>query len=340
MSRKVNIFACGGFGQNTMMGLMKRDLFQAMAKHLSLYALDTSQANLRKYAEQELEGAVSIHLVPGADGSGAFRGENIQAIVTMVGDLVNSGEIPDGLCLVVTSASGGSGAVIAAELMDQLSRRGRSVIGLTLETDEDDTRVKNTLKSVKTFMHKATQSGKNLTTFWRHNRNAEGRIEKAAANAAFQEALENLIAIGHPEMDALDTKDVYNFLNFPINHSGPGEMRFLSIRHRREGELFAEEQDVPLAILSLLANDTVDSDFPRGVGYTTHGVLPRNLTFTDDRVETQFLIHGGRVAKLANHLEATIADYEKIQKTDRERQAGNEIRATSFDNLTDAGQFV
>lgn len=340
MSRKVNIFACGGFGQNTMMGMMTREFFPSMAKHLKLFALDTSPANLRKYEEQDLAGAVSIHLVPNADGSGSFRGENIDAIVTMVGELVNSGTIEDGICVVISSASGGSGAVIAAELMTELAKRGRSVFGMTLETDEDDIKVNNTLKSVKTFKHKAETSGHHLTTFWRHNRNEDGRIQKAAANAAFQEALENIIAIGHPDMDALDTKDVHHFLNYPFNQNVPGEMRFLTIRHRRADEQFPEEQDVPLAILSLLNSDVIDPDYPRGVGYTTHGVLPRTLSFTDDRVETQFLIHSGRLAKLANHLETTIAEFNKIQKLDKERQSGNDIRSSGAEDVSSSGQFI
>lgn len=340
MSRKINILACGGFGQNIMMAMVQRKFFPLLADDIKLFALDTSSANLRKYEEAELTELVSVHLVPKADGSGAFRGENNEAITTMVGELVNSGKIPEGICIVISSASGGSGAMIAGDLIQMLSDRGRSVFGMFLETDEDDQRVNNTLKTVKTLRHKAAQGTAHYSVFWQNNRNDEGRTQKAHANAIFLESLENFIAIGHPMMDILDTKDIHHFLQYPIKTNNPGEVRFISVRQRTDGELFEESNDVPLSILSLLTRNDLDSDFPRGVGYTTYGVLPKGLDFTDDRVETQFLISAGKVAKLANHLESTIKEYEKIRQEQEAAQAGNQIRTSDKDVVSDTGSFL
>lgn len=340
MSRKINVIGCGGFGQNTMLAMVKRQFFPLVKDHVKLFAIDTSPANLRKYAEADLSDLVSCHLVPKADGSGSFRGENNEAIEKLVKDLVNSNEIPEGIVIVVASASGGSGAVIAGELLEQLSMRGRSVFGMLLETDEDDTKVNNTLKTVKTLQHKASRGNRNLTCFWENNRDEEGRTKKSKADGIFLENLENLIAIGHPQMEALDSKDIHHFLNYPIRSTEPGELRFLSIRQRGDDENFEETTDVPLAVLSLFPTEGIDADLPRGVGYSTHGVLPSSLDFTDDRVETQYIITGARVAKLVNHLETTIKEYETIRQQQAERAAGNQIRRSDKDVVSDSGTFL
>lgn len=338
MTRKINIIACGGFGQNIMLGMMKRDFFPQLEKNLALYALDTSKANLRKY--EDIETKVACHLVPQADGSGKFRGENHESISTMVNDLVNSGVIEPGLDIVIFSASGGSGGVIGADMMEALTRKGRSVVGMALETDEDFQALTNTFKTVKTLQHKASQGTRNFTVYWSNNRDGNGNINSSMVNQFFLETLENLIAIGHPSMARLDTRDIHNWLNYPINSSEPGELRFLTVQQRGKDESFAEVEDIPLSALSLLDQEDLDPQFPMGVGYSTHGILPDNLAFTGDRIETQYLIFGRRVAKLANHLDAKIKEIEKLRKQQAERDAGNTIRSSKDDVVSDTGQFL
>ena len=340
MSRKINVIACGGFGQNIMMAMIKREFFPLVQEHVQLFAVDTSEANLRRYNTEDLKALVSTHLVPKADGSGGFRGENNEPIEKLVKNLVDSDAIPEGMVIVVASASGGSGAVAAGELIQTLAKRGRSVFGMMLETDEDDQKVTNTWKTVKTLQGKASAGTNNFSVFWEKNRDAEGNNRRVVADQRFLENLENLIAIGHPLMGKLDTKDIHHFLNYPIRSKEPGELRFISIRSRCEDQEFEESADVPIAILSLLSRDDIDPDLPRGVGYSTHGILPSNIDFTDKRVETQFLIHGGRVAKLASTLEATIKEYDKIQQDQKAKAAGNELRASENDNISESGTFL
>lgn len=340
MSRKINVIACGGFGQNIMMAMIKREFFPLVQEHVQLFAVDTSEANLRRYNTDDLKALVSTHLVPKADGSGGYRGENNEAIEKLVKNLIDSGDLPEGPVIIVSSGSGGSGAVAAAEFMDILNKRGRSVFGMMLETDEDDQKVNNTLKTVKTLQGKAKNGTSNFSVFWERNRDADGKNRRKQTDERFLENLENIIAIGHPLMGKLDTKDIHHFLNYPVRSKEPGELRFISIRSRTEEQEFEETADVPIAILSLLSRDDIDPDLPRGVGYSTHGILPSNIDFTDKRVETQFLIHGGRVAKLASSLEATIKEYEKIQQDQKAKAAGNDLRQSETDTVSESGQYL
>lgn len=338
--KKISIIACGGFGQNTLLSTMKRSFFPLLEKDIAMFAFDTSTRNLQKYEDEGVIDKVSVHLVPKADGSGAFRGKNNVAINKMVNEVVQSGIIPPGLTIVIASASGGSGAVAACDTIEALLRQGRDVLGMFLETDEDNTKVNNTLKTVKTLRAKAAAGTSHFNVYWAHNRNEQGRVEKAVADRVFQEALENLIAIGHPRMGKLDGSDINSFLQHPVNASTPGEVRFIQIRQRSKDEFFDENEEVPLAILSLLVDEETDQDLPRGVDHSTHGILPKELDFTDGRVETQFVISGGKLAKLANRLESTIGEYGTIRQEANKAQAGNEIRVNKNEVISDDNTFI
>lgn len=341
MSRKINVIVTGGFGQNILYALMKKESFPLIQDNLKLFALDTSDKNFAKFRKEELAESITLKTVDGADGSGSFRGENNEAITLMVKNFVESGELEEGTVIVVSSASGGSGAMAAADVMQFLVAKGRSVIGMFLETDEDDTKVNNTLKTVKTLRAKAKLAKGHFNVFWDRNRGGDKKVRKADADKVFLEALEDLITIGHPDMDKLDTMDIKNWLGYPrIPEGGEGEVRFLSIVRRNKDADFEHSDDVPVAVLSLLRSQSVDQDLARGVGYSTHGILPEKLDFSDDREEIQFQLRGGRLAKLANELEATIKEYDKIRTQQEKTAIGNDIKVGEDEAQDDNGNFL
>jgi hypothetical protein len=51
------------------------------------------------------------------------------------------------------------------------------------------------------------------------------------------------------------------------------------------------------------------------------------------------LVAGAR-AHLANHLESTIKEYEKIRQEQEAAQAGNQIRTSDKDVMSDTGSFL
>lgn len=339
MSRKLNVIVTGGFGQNILYALMKKESFPLIKDQIKLFALDTSDKNFGKFRKENMDDAITLRTVDGADGSGSFRGENNEALTLMVKNFVESGDLEDGLTIVVSSASGGSGAMAAGDVLQFLVAKGRSVLGMFLETDEDDTKVNNTLKTVKSLRAKAAMGKGHFNIFWDRNRGTDKKVKKSAADNVFLEALEDLIMIGHPDMDKLDSMDIKNFLNYPRG-SEKGEVRFLTIKRRNKDQQFEEDADVPLAVLSLLRSAGVDQDLARGVGYSTHGILPDSLDFSEDREEIQFQLRGGRLLKLTNELEATIKEYDKIRIQAEEKAIGNDIKVGDDEKQDDNGNFL
>lgn len=339
MTRKVNILACGGFGSNILLQLMQRPIFDLLKDNLNLHALDTSQSNLKRFAGNPHEALIKKHLVANADGSGKHRAENYEAITTMVNELVNTGEI-EGLVIIISSASGGSGAMFAAEAQDVLVQRKKPVVSMILGTDEDSQALGNTVKTVKTYQHKAAQGTKNFAMFYGENRNADGVIDEKAADETFVTNLEDLIMVGHKDNEDLDSKDIYHWLNFPIQQSEPGAIRFVTLVSRKEEEVFPADADVPVSSLSLLAKRGITPQFVEGTGYSTRGFVAPALAFSGGVVEVQYQLHSGKAAKLANLLVQRQKTYTDIAARQAESAAGDVIKRGSNDVVGDSGAFL
>lgn len=340
MARKVNLFACGGFGTNIMLLLLQRPVFEQLGDHVNLYALDTSQSNLKRFEGNPLNDKITKILVKNADGSGKHRAENYEAITGLVTDLVNEGA-GDGLNILIFSGSGGSGGIIGGELHDLLVQRNRSTLSMVLGTDEDKQALDNTVKTLKTLQHKASLGTRNFVVFWGNNRNAEGKTDSRQADDMFVTNLEDLILVGHPGNEDLDTKDIHHWLNFPIQQEVPGTVRFLSLTSRTEDQDFeASLDDIPTSALSLLTKRGIDPQFPEGTGYSTRGYISSDLQFHGGVAEVQYQIFAGRTAKLAAQLQARQKHFEDIAAKAAEHAAGDAIRRSANDKVADTGTFL
>lgn len=350
MTRKVNILACGGFGQNMALLLATRPLFESIKESVNLFAFDTSESNLKRFAGTPIEKQVKKFLVEKADGSGKRRAENHEAITAVATEFVNSGAAADGLTIIVSSASGGSGSKFADDLHEQLAKRGGRVISMILGTDEDSEALGNTLKTIKTYSHKASLGDKNFVMFYGQNRFPVGEddrravIDEARADELFVTNLEDIIMIGHPGNDTLDTMDQLRFLNYRSDSEGgikgQGQLRFLSLISRNENEDFPEDEFAPVSALSLLSKRGVTPQFPEGTGYSTRGYLSEGLTFTDKTVEVQYQLFSGRTGKLANQLAKQQKFYDDIQAKQAQASSGNEIKRSERDELSESGSFL
>lgn len=346
MTAKVNILACGGFGQNIMLLLAKRASFKDLAPALSLHAFDTSKSNLKRFAGTEIESTVTKHLVEGVDGSGKLRAENHEAITQLAIDTVNSGSIEDGLCIIVSSASGGSGSKFADDLHEQLAKRGRRVISMILGTDEDAEALGNTLKTIKTYRHKASLGDKNFVMFYGQNRfpveGEEGKtyIDEALADELFVTNLEDILMIGHPDNNTLDTADQLRFLNYRNGSEDKGQLRFLSLVSRTAEQDFPTDEDVPVSALSLLAKPGITPQFPMGTGYSTRGVLGSSLGFAEGVVEVQFQLFSGRTGKLANQLDKQQKLYDTIQAKQAQNSSGDDFKRSDKDKVSESNAFL
>lgn len=345
MSRKVNVLACGGFGTNILLQLIQRPIFESLKDNVNLIALDTSLSNLKRFAGNPLESSIKQVLVQNADGSGKHRAENYEAITTMVTDLVNSGH-GDGLTIIIASGSGGSGPVIAGEAQDVLTKRNKPVLHMMLGTDEDAQALGNTIKSIKTLQHKAAQGTKNYTLFYGENRVPDPKdptktiVDEQAADELFVTNLEDLIMVGHPDNQDLDSKDIYNWLNYPIQQTEPGAIRFLSLISRKENEDFPTDGEVPMSALSLLAKRGVVPQYAEGTGYSTRGFVAPELAFSGNVVEVQYQLFSGKSAKLANLLAQKQKTFADIQQRQAEAAAGDQIKKSATDNVSETGTFL
>lgn len=345
MSNKVNIVACGGFGENVLLLLSQREVFAQLKDNLNLFALDTSGSNLKRFAGTPLDALVKKILVPKADGSGKHRAENYEQIAALVTETVNGGW-DDGLTILISSCSGGSGAVIAGEAHEILSKRGKPILSMLLGTDEDGQALGNTIKTIKTYQHKAAQGTRNFAVFYGENRfedpadSGKTIVDENRADEVFVTNLEDLIMVGHEGNEDLDSKDIYNWLNFPIAQKEPGAIRFVSLVSRKEDEDFATDGEVPMSALSLLAKRGIVPQYVEGTGYSTRGFVAADLAFSGGIVEVQYQLFSGKSAKLANLLGQKQKTFAAIQAKQEEAAAGDQIKKHVDDNVSEGGTFL
>lgn len=335
----VTLLLCGGFGTNIGLEFIQRPGFELSKEHTEVAVIDTSRSNLKRFSELEKEGKVRTHLVNGADGSGQFRAENNDQIAQLVESLINEG-LGQGLVIVVYSGSGGSGAMAGPEAHQLLVERGRSVISVVLGNDTTAHATSNTWKTIMTLANKAAAGNKNYSLYFAQQRDAKtGKVDMKTTDAEFLSVLDDLITIGHIDNGDLDTKDIYYWLNYPMNQESPGTLRFLELVNRTgEAEVPNEPDNVPSSVLSLLKERGQSPLVPEGTGIVYYGYLPSDIKF-ENSTEVQFQLYAGRSQKLVAELQRREADLKSIAEKAAQSAAGD-IKPITSGNVTDRGTLL
>ena len=180
-------------------------------------------------------------------------------------------------------------------------------------------------------------ANKHFTVFYGSNRQHDGKVSSKAADESFLTALDDLITLGHPEMESLDTKDVQNWIQPPTE--AEGNIRLLSILTRK-GDQEVEAGEVPISTLSIVSNQGQDPLIIPGTLYSAHGVLPKSLRFAGGVDEIQMQIFAGRGAKLVGVIEGQLKNYKKLAEDAAKAAAGDNIKVSDTDKVTDTGTFL
>ena len=112
---RVRLYAAGGCGLNIGGQLAAhRDRNETAFANLDIVYVDTSKSNLRNGID-----AANVYLIPDLDGSGKVRSENHAEIGQHIRQILHKFS-PADLNIVLSSAAGGSGSVIAPLLASEL----------------------------------------------------------------------------------------------------------------------------------------------------------------------------------------------------------------------------
>lgn len=264
----VRIFACGGCGVNIASALEEfRDQQEIGMAEVDIIYVDTSRSNLKQNLPQE-----KIYLLDGADGSGKERKHNSAAILKHAKEILQLHK-PGYLNIVLSSASGGSGSVLAPVLANEMLAADNLVIGITIGVSDTGVEIKNTLDTLRSYEGvSAAQNKPVMMAYFENNR----KTMPSAVDADVHRLLTAICVLFSRENTGLDTRDMYNFLNFERVTSYPAHMASLSLA---EGVLSEESGEGVIAIASaVISNDDRGIEF--APPYGCYGILPAKTSPT------------------------------------------------------------
>lgn len=202
---KVAIFSVGGCGINIGSKLAQAHLNEEGFATPALYYVDTSDANLRR-TSIEMD---QVFLFEGVDGSGKVRAENHAVISKNILKILQQFQ-PTQFNIIISSASGGSGAIIANSLAVELRKRGEQVVMILVGTTGSHIEIDNTLKSLKSLDALAEKINKPVVVHYLQNPTDAPR--QVVDDQAIQ-AIVSLLALFSGQHRELDTADLKNWLN-------------------------------------------------------------------------------------------------------------------------------
>jgi len=154
------------------------------------------------------------------------RKTNVTAIMKSVEGYLDHnsylGEVTGEYHVVVFSASGGSGSVIAPLLMANLRTRNIPTIAVTVGDSSNGLSCKNTLNTLATLDHMAKRMAKKPFSIYYLNNFAVDTNTAAARELTVNESIYNALSVFSlflsGDNEDIDTKDMVNFLS-PDNYS-------------------------------------------------------------------------------------------------------------------------
>lgn len=262
----IKLFACGGAGINIGANFenYRSHIEPGMAEIETVY-FDSSRSNLKPNMPMD-----KVWLLPEADGSGKERKQLAGPIMKSAKEMLQKHR-PAYANVVICSASGGTGGVLAAALIKELLDQDQLVIAVTVGVADSGTEIKNTLDTLKTFegIVQATKKPISVAYFENNKETPPTKVD--------EKIMELVVAISvlfSRQNEGLDTRDMYNFLNF--DRMTPYEAHAAGLE-TYAGTLNPEDHKDTITVASAVTNkDHRGIDFL--IPYTCYGVLPADVT--------------------------------------------------------------
>lgn len=212
MKNSVSIYACGGTGINIAKNIdLVGDTSVPGFADRNVFYIDTSTSNISK----EIEESDAFYRVTGTEqepinGSGMVRRANHKAINRAVPEILKQMR-PGTLNIVLHSGSGGSGSVIGPELVSELMNRNQAVVVITVGSSSCIKEITNTADTIKSYQSIAKLRAKPVMLSYHMNERSMSEV-----NSHVCLEILFLMAIWSGENFALDTADLFNFLNYTV----------------------------------------------------------------------------------------------------------------------------
>lgn len=286
----VTLYGCGGAGITIAHQFEKfsgQPPVEGFAAIKPVY-IDTSNANLNS-----LDGGYrpeAAYVFDKIDGSGKIRRENASQITKHALDILVTHR-PGDLNIVVSSASGGSGSVIAPSLVSELLSQGHNVIVLCVGSSDSIIEINNTVNTLKSYESIASIRSHPVVMIFEEN--ARG-IKLDDVNKKLYGDIVQLSALFSRQNIGLDSADLKNWLDYSRHSATQPKLAVLKFA---EGTIFSEDDCDPISIASL-ARKGYDTSPGIVVDYRCYGVIRDTVTNIDIKEALHYVICDGMVGPI------------------------------------------
>lgn len=262
------VYACGGAAINIVAPLLqgvKTDEDQGYAK-INYALIDTSRSNV-----MGIRGAEEyFYMVDGrssspTDGSGKVRSTNLPAVRQSVPEILAQ-FMPGDLSVVISSASGGSGSVIAPVLVSELLSRGKNVVVIAIGSTTCSKQVSNTIDTIESYQTIAEKRERPVVCFYMEN----GKTTIAHNDQMARSMILMLATVWSGKNNGLDSQDLLNFLNYQNVTKYPIGIVGLDIKAGSEKLAIVRGQPVS-TVITLVSSKEEDHAPGIPVGYHSYG---------------------------------------------------------------------
>lgn len=275
----ITMYCLGGCGINVGATLeaYRGQTEPGMATLSNVY-VDTSRSNLKPGIPED-----KVYIIRNdetTDGSGKERSWLAAPIMKHTKDILQK-HAPGYMNIILSSLSGGSGAVIAAAIANELMQRNIPFIMIGVGVSDSGTEIANTKDSIRTFEGLVRANKKSLPVAYFENSPTK------PASSVDEEIIELVSAtalIFSRQNEGMDTRDLHNFLN--VEARTPHSAQVVGIEVFA-GKLDKEDHATTVTVASAIVNkDSRGIDFI--LPYTTYGVMP---TGTDESMYSKEQVH-------------------------------------------------
>lgn len=319
---RVRLYACGGAGVNIGKQMERfRGNEEVGLAVLDIAYIDTSRSNLSAAVPDD-----AVYLLKDLDGSGKVRKENYQEITAHTREILQKHAEQD-LNIVISSAAGGSGSVIAPSIVSELLERDVPVIVVLVGSTDTRLEIDNTLKTIKSYEAISKLRSKPVVVKYLQNSKITPRAQVDGEVLQFVTAA---LTIWSRENAELDSKDLFNFLNFQRVTTFPSQLAAIN----NYVEKLPEEHSGEVVSVVTLARSGEDSSLPFTPDYQAVGFLPEGVS---ERILNVAPIHmvvtTDLLVTVSKGLQTRLQELEQAQ---RARVATASILSDK-DNTTDTG---
>jgi hypothetical protein len=294
--KRIGIYGCGGAGTNLLAMTEKKIATENLTGVYSPYVpvyIDSSESNF-----DELPAGAETYRIEGMNGAGKHRDEMLEPARREAANILFKYP-PQDVNILVSSAGGGTGAVLATVLAEKMWEAGKRVIFVSPASIESGKTARNSLAHVRTLNNRAKANNQTSVLFYDNNE-AENKERNSVDRSMVLGicALLDLYSGHHREMD---TKDVENWLNLGKSANLEPQLVLLDIDTAIED---AKARQYPISMAVVYSKDDEAKGSP-SADYLAEGFR------TDGGKSLFFSIHTEGLGNIAKELDAVVKNYDQ-----------------------------